>query len=188
MTSTRHLSVAFLRGINVGGHRVKMDRLRAILVDLGIVDPQTFIASGNVVFDRGAATYDALEARLEDGLAEALGYEVATFMRSLEHVSHVAAAPAPAEFGATGHGGHYVAFLKRAAPPEVRADVMALSSGYDGFVFADRELHWFMHGRLSDSPLFGGAFERALAPVGHTLRKVTTLRRLVARFGPSDAG
>jgi uncharacterized protein (DUF1697 family) len=42
--------VAFLRGINVGGHRVKMDRLREIFEETGLSDVSTFIARGNVVF------------------------------------------------------------------------------------------------------------------------------------------
>ena len=45
--------IAFLRGINVGGHRVKMDRLRAIFIELGLQDVSTFIASGNVLFCDG---------------------------------------------------------------------------------------------------------------------------------------
>lgn len=41
---------AFLRGINVGGHRIKMDRLREHVEALGFEHVETFIASGNVIF------------------------------------------------------------------------------------------------------------------------------------------
>jgi len=43
--------VAFLRAINVGGRTVKMDYLRSLFEDLGFADVETFIASGNVVFE-----------------------------------------------------------------------------------------------------------------------------------------
>jgi hypothetical protein len=46
--------VAFLRAINVGGHVVKMDRLRTLFEGLGFANVSTFIASGNVVFDSTA--------------------------------------------------------------------------------------------------------------------------------------
>ena len=54
--------VALLGGINVGGHRVTMDRLRTEVASLGYTDVATFIASGNVMFTapaRGATTRTA---------------------------------------------------------------------------------------------------------------------------------
>jgi uncharacterized protein (DUF1697 family) len=43
--------IAFLRGINVGGHRItKMAELRQVLTPAGYVEVQTYIQSGNLVF------------------------------------------------------------------------------------------------------------------------------------------
>lgn len=42
---------AFLRAINVGGHVVKMDRLRQVFESLAFSNVETFIASGNVIFE-----------------------------------------------------------------------------------------------------------------------------------------
>src|SRR6185312_91254 len=81
--------VAFLGGINVGGHRVTMERLRAEFETLGFADVSTFIASGNVVFGaEGART--ALEPAIEAHLAERLGYPVPTFVRAARDVVRVA--------------------------------------------------------------------------------------------------
>ncbi len=65
--------VAFLRAINVGGHTVKMDYLRMLFEALGFSNVETFIASGNVIFDSKATSAKALEKRIEHCLAEALG-------------------------------------------------------------------------------------------------------------------
>ena len=43
--------VALLRAINVGGHVVKMEALRKHFTRLGFANVETFIASGNVLFD-----------------------------------------------------------------------------------------------------------------------------------------
>ena len=60
---TRYL--AFLRGMNVGGHRVSMEDLRAIFVELKFGNVETFIASGNVIFDTsGTAVADAHEQKI----------------------------------------------------------------------------------------------------------------------------
>ena len=51
--------VAFLRGINVGGHRVSMADLRDVFTSLKFGNVDTFIASGNVIFDAPAALAEA---------------------------------------------------------------------------------------------------------------------------------
>jgi uncharacterized protein (DUF1697 family) len=82
--------VAFLRAINVGGHTVRMERLRELFVALGFTRVETFIASGNVIFEDAGGDIDAMEERIERRLAEALGYEVVTFVRSVGDVAAVA--------------------------------------------------------------------------------------------------
>ena len=74
--------IAFLRGINLGGHNVKMDRLRVLFEELGLGDVTTFIASGNVIFDSDERDADTLADRIEAHLAQALGYDVPTFLRT----------------------------------------------------------------------------------------------------------
>ena len=61
--------VAFLRAINVGGHLVKMDYLRTLFEALGFENVETFIASGNVIFDSKSKNTQALEKKIES-LAE----------------------------------------------------------------------------------------------------------------------
>ena len=82
--------IAFLRAINVGGHTVKMDRLRQHFESLGFANVETFIASGNVVFETTAMDTAALETRIAAALHAALGYEVATFIRTEAELSGIA--------------------------------------------------------------------------------------------------
>jgi uncharacterized protein (DUF1697 family) len=42
--------VAMLRGVNVGGNSLKMDRLRQACEDLGLQNVRTYVQSGNIVF------------------------------------------------------------------------------------------------------------------------------------------
>ena len=82
--------VAFLRAINVGGHVVKMDQLRQLFEALGFAKVETFIASGNVIFEAKSKDTNALQRRIEKHLHQALGYEVVTFLRTLEELDKVA--------------------------------------------------------------------------------------------------
>lgn len=59
--------IALLRGINVGGNVLKMDRLRRVCAEAGARNVQTYVQSGNVVFEaRGSASgwVGLLERRL----------------------------------------------------------------------------------------------------------------------------
>jgi uncharacterized protein (DUF1697 family) len=82
--STRY--VAFLRGINLGKRRVKNDALAKIFDDLGFENIKVLIASGNVIFDADEKNEAKLTKTVEDGLEHALGFEVATMLRSIPEV------------------------------------------------------------------------------------------------------
>ena len=53
--------IAFLRAINVSGHNVKMDHLRQLFESLGFSNVETFIASGNVIFETKTVNTKLLE-------------------------------------------------------------------------------------------------------------------------------
>lgn len=69
--------IAFLRGINVGGHRkLPMADLRQICVaKLDAQNVQTYIASGNLIFDADG-TADELASKLREGIKGAFGFDV----------------------------------------------------------------------------------------------------------------
>jgi uncharacterized protein (DUF1697 family) len=83
--------VAFLRGINVGGHTVKMDRLRQFCGDLGFAGVRSYIQSGNVFFESDQADKPALQAMIERHLQTALGYKVPTALRTISELEQVLA-------------------------------------------------------------------------------------------------
>ena len=171
--------VAFLRAINVGGHTVKMDRLRALFEALGLKDVETFIASGNVLFDAPAADIAKLEARIERQLETTLGYEVLTHIRPLASLASVARDHPFESHEADGHALS-IGFLKEPLGPERSTALKALADGYDEFHLSNRQVYWLCHGRMSDSKLFGKLLDRALGCPA-TFRNVTTVRKLAAK-------
>ena len=81
--------IALLRGINVGGHRLKMDDLRRIFTVLKFAKIETFIASGNVIFDAVEREALGLETRIEGQLRRSLGYEADTFIRTPSEIAAI---------------------------------------------------------------------------------------------------
>ena len=169
---------ALLRGLNVGGHRVKMDHLRSLFEELGFSAVSTFIASGNVLFEAAAGdAAAALEARIEAHLETALGYAVATFLRTPQEMAAAAGLdPFP---GAGAERTLMVSFHKHPPDDALRARLDALRTPADDFRVEQREVYWLTGARMSDSPV-GPQVAKALA--GGTMRNATTVRKLAEKL------
>lgn len=173
----------FLRAINVGGHNVRMEELRAHFEDLGLGEVSTFIASGNVIFESNGTSQTRLEAKIERHLESRLGYEVATFVRSLAELKAIPGAHSfpPAELEPKEHR-LYVGFLRDEPDGVAVRAVGALATDSDELAIVGRELYWLGRTSMRDSPITGARIEKALGgPV--TLRNINTVNRLLAKFG-----
>jgi uncharacterized protein (DUF1697 family) len=181
--------VALLRGLNVGGHRVKMDRLRGLFEDLGFDEVTTVLASGNVIFSARSEDTLVLRAAIANRLEAELGYEVASFLRTHAEMAAISTVePAGQPAGEVSPISHYVIFLHEPASKALRLELEALSSETDAFHFECREVHWWIRGRLSESPLFGGAFDRATRGIPNTMRNMNTVRKLVVKTAARGQG
>ena len=173
---------AFLKGINVGGHTVKMDRLRELIAELGYEEVATYIASGNIIFSRPARQTGELEPSIAAHLESALGYAVPTFIRSVDELVVIAAyQPFPADELSEGGSSLYLAFLPDAPSKAEIRNIETSSTETDRFRVAGRELYWHCRTRFSDSPFSGPKLERLLSRTV-TVRNSTTVRRLVDRY------
>jgi uncharacterized protein (DUF1697 family) len=77
MTQTR---VALLRGVNVSGtNRLRMAAFRNMLSGLGLARVESYIQSGNAVFDSDLPTHH-LEAMIRDGIAAGFGFAPDVFV------------------------------------------------------------------------------------------------------------
>jgi uncharacterized protein (DUF1697 family) len=174
--------IALLRAINVGGHTVKMDRLRALFEELGFAEVETFIASGNVIFRSPETDVSALEARIEAHLQAALGYPVATFLRTAAELAAVVRhRPFAAALMEEEGNVLYAEFLRAEPDPEHRQKLLSLATPTDDFHLHGRELYWLRHGRMSDSKLTPTRLEKA-AGMPMTARNISTVRNLAEKW------
>ncbi|MEP6493388.1 MAG: DUF1697 domain-containing protein [bacterium] len=178
MPSRRY--IAFLRAINVGGHIVKMDKLRNMFEALDLLNVETFIASGNVIFTASVKDTATLERRIEAHLKRALGYDVDTFIRTAEEVATVAAyepfAPDPSMQALS------VIFLRASLAPAAHDGLMACCTPTDDFHVQGREAYWLCRTRTSDSEVNGPRLAKAIG-ASSTVRNITTVRKLADKYG-----
>lgn len=174
--------VAFLRAINVGGHLVKMDRLRTLFEALGFTNVETFIASGNVIFDSRSPNTGLLEKKIETHLLKNLGYEVATFVRSIAELEQLASSePFSAKELKQDGTTLYVGFLAQQPSEESRRELLKCSNKNNEFALTNRELFWLCRVKFSETDFSGGRLEKILK-LKTTLRNMNTPQRIAAKY------
>ena len=81
---------AFLRGINVGGHKqVPMKELKNAFESLHFKNVQTLLASGNVLFETPSANEAVLERMIEEKLKDTFGHEIRVLVRSRKELQQL---------------------------------------------------------------------------------------------------
>src|SRR5690349_19162901 len=175
--------VAFLRGMNLGGRRIKNEELRAEFEALGFADVACFRASGNVIFAAEGGEEAVLTERIEAGLGEALGYEAPVFLRGAAELRAIAAhEPFDTSARNASKGKLQVALLLDEPSAAARKEALALATDDDRLASEGRELYWLPSGGMSESDLDLKALAAILGPT--TIRTMGTVGQIAAKhFG-----
>ncbi len=168
--------------MNVGGHRITNDDLRAALANMGLGDVGIFRASGNVALEAAGATDAELTERVERGLEKALGYGVPTFLRTAEELRALAGEqPFGAEAIEGSKGKLQVDLLRERPPKRVRDAVLGHSTDQDQLAWAaGAELFWLPSGGTLETELDWKAIE-ALCGLA-TRRTKGTIEQMTKKF------
>ena len=114
--------IALLRAVNLGPHnKAPAAKLRELMVEEGLANGQTLLASGNLAF-RDGRTPAELEDLLESALQSRLGLRTEVIVRTGEAWAGLVAANPFADF-ARADPSHLVLIALKATLPELVADV-----------------------------------------------------------------
>ncbi|MGB5419666.1 DUF1697 domain-containing protein [Algibacter sp.] len=82
--------IALLRGINVGGHKtIPMAELRELLAKEGLVNVQTYIQSGNVIFQALENNKSNLEAVIHKAINSYFGFDVPVLVKTHNDIKSI---------------------------------------------------------------------------------------------------
>lgn len=167
--------VGFLRGINVGGHRkILMKDLKSTMAQLKFENIQTYIQSGNVVFD---AHYrePTVEHLLEKQIKADFGFEVPiTLFKKDEFIEGISSNPLR-----SNEQTSYVVFLK--TPPEQIAidQLMKMNFENDELTINNRFIYLNLSKPFHKSKLNLAFFEKSLG-VNATIRNQKTCDKILS--------
>lgn len=180
--------IILFRGMNTGGVRAPVGEQRAMAEAMGLGDPHTLLASGNLVVesDRDPA---ALEAEIEAAMSRTFDLTVAAMVRTPEQwAALIAACPFPSE--AAAHPAKVLGMVMKAGIKDGAIDACrALAEGGEAVeAVGDTLYFWFPDGQ-GRSAIFKKATPRMLG-MGtgrnwNTVLKLGEMAGLVPSRGPT---
>lgn len=170
--------VAFLRAINVGGNTIiKMADLKQIFESLGLENVQTYIQSGNVIFESAEEDTAFLETLIESQVEKATGFKTRLFVRTIREVQSIAnKSPFTAKADETVH----VAFLKEKPGKKHQAVLLTFKSDADDFAVKGREVHNLRYDR--DKSIFSNNFIEKILKIPSTTRNMTVIKKIAEKY------
>lgn len=172
--------LAFLRGVNVGGKALlKMADLRECLLNAGLQEVQTYIQSGNVIFQSEELDKQALGHRIAGVLRNEFNLEVAVAIFTTSEWQSVIA-KAPGWWGKDPSWKHNILILTETlssqsvvdATGQLKPDIERLAAG-DGVVY--QSMSFIDCGKTTTGKLASNPIYRKL-----TIRNYNTATKLLS--------
>ncbi len=189
-TPAKLTQVAFLRAINVGGHRVTNDELAGVVVNIGFAAVTPYQASGNLLLGDSPASIsshksDSDRVATEEAIAEALeaafGYAVPTMIRTANEVAAIAlATPFTPEVLAETSGKVQVMLFRTELTEEQQETVLAIATPDDRIAVDGTEVYWLPTEGISTSTVKIDTLNRAIGPL--TIRTQGTIARIAKKL------
>lgn len=171
--------ISILRGINVGGNRkILMADLKNLYEKLEFSNVQTYIQSGNVIFESDRHDSNAeLEQLIQQATSETLKFDVPVIVRTAQEMAEsIANNPFWNEKDADIDRLH-LTFLKEMPTPEKLEKIKTMAFPPDKYEIIGKEIFIFCSAGYSDSKLTNQFFENKLG-IPATTRNWKTVMKL----------
>jgi uncharacterized protein (DUF1697 family) len=171
--------ISILRGINVGGNRkILMADLKSLYGKLCFSNVQTYIQSGNVIFDSEMKVSNTdLEQLIQQAISETFGFDVPVIVRTVEEMGDsIFNNPFWKEKNADIDRLH-LTFLKETPFQEKLIKMINIDFSPDKFQVIGKDAFIFCSAGYSDSKLTNQFFESKLG-VSATTRNWKTVVKL----------
>jgi uncharacterized protein (DUF1697 family) len=182
--------ISMLRGVNVGGHnRIKMEELRALYESLGLLDAQTYIQSGNVVFRTKERDLVLLTKRIEDGIERSFNFRPRVIVRTSSGLRDVIARNPFAMRTGIEPNRLLVLFLASDPDADARAKALSIKVEPEELRIHDRELYIYFTNGMARPKLSIPLIEKTLKTpgTGRNWNTVTKLLEIAERLEASAA-
>lgn len=151
--------VSLLRGINVGNKLVNMAHLRELFMSMGAKDVETYLRSGNVLFDSEEEDAGRLRSNIEDRLLKDLGFGVKVFVKTELDLRRVVERM---PFARLDMDKMHVTFLSAVPEDFPMADVDSAKAQGEEFALVGKEIYLYCPAGYGRTKLSNNYFEKKL--------------------------
>ena len=176
--------ICLLRGVNVGGNNlIKMDALRKLCISLGLCDPQTYVQSGNIVFQSDEREPAVLARGIGDAIEQKFGFRPEVVIRTASEIKDAIARNPFAKRRGIEPAKLLVNFLAEAPGAEVRDAILGLKLGPEEVRIDGREIYIYFPDGMGRSKLWPAIGKKLKNPgTGRNLNTVTKLLEMAEKF------
>lgn len=178
--------VAFLRGINVGGHhKVPMAGLKTEMQTLGYENITTLLNSGNMIFDGPRESTSRLEQQISTHLEKIFGFPIPTIIRRSANIYNLLEHNPFVDIELTKDIRCYVSFLKKNVEADLDLPWESSDKSYQILEKRDQTIISVLDLSISKSP-------KAMESIEHyygkeiTTRNWNTIERIGKKLPPSS--
>ena len=174
----KHTFISMLRGINVGGQKsIRMAELKSLYESLGLTGVQTYVQSGNVVFDSLEGEAPVLAALLEAQIQAAFGFPVTVLVRDKLDLRRILAGNPFLRERGEETSRLYVTFLQRSPSAQEWSRLEIPPGEACQFAPGDREVFLYCPDGYGGTKLSNTFFEKKLK-LPATTRNWNTVKAL----------
>jgi len=168
-----------LRGINVSGQKiVKMESLRASFEALGFSRVQTYVQSGNVIFEASKGLANSLSRKIREKISSDYGFSVPLILRTSGEMEKIVSDNPFLMEKEIDNSKLHVTFLTTFPDATVLRKLDTLNRGPDQFRINGREVYLHCPDGYGRTKLSNTAFEKLLS-IDATTRNWKTVNTLV---------
>lgn len=172
--------IALLRGINVSGHKtITMEALRTCFEQLQCRNVQTYVQSGNVVFEGGEKDAARCGNEISKRILRDFGFPVPVLLRTSEELQRIVLHNPFLKEPEIDHSKLHVTFLSAVAPKSTAQDLNALAVTPEQFHVQGREIYLYCPNGYGRTKLSNNAIEKKLR-LQATTRKWKSVQALLA--------
>ncbi len=169
--------ISLVRGINVGGKTLKMDKLKSIYESLNLKDVKTYIQSGNVLFNSKNKNIEKIRNELESQIKNQTDLSVTIIIRTQKELKKILESNPFVNSGNEDIEHLYVTLLENESPKSSLKNLVPAKETKDAFKVAGKEIFLYCPDGYGRTVLSNDFFEKKLK-MRATTRNWRTLNKL----------
>lgn len=155
--------VSMLRGINVGGQKkIQMTQLATLYKTLGLKNVETYIQSGNVIFDSSDEDSRELSTVIEERIEQVFNLDVAVSLRTPDELHQIIRNNPFLKEKDVDTDRLYITFLSNAPVESALSQTKEINGEPDRFILSNKEIYLYCPNGYAKTKFSNDFFEKKL--------------------------